>query len=341
MIISQTPVRISFFGGGTDFPEFYRRSPGAVLSTSIDRYVYLTVNYLSDFFDYRIKVSYSKTELVHRVGEIEHPAVRACLDHLGIDSNIEINYFSHLPARTGLGTSSSFVVGLLHALYGHLGRRVSLSRLAEEAIYLEREVIAENVGLQDQYAAACGGLNFITFSGEDRIRLEKVIVSPGVLRELQESLLLFYTGIQRYSDAIQGKHVSRIDDNRRSLEEQAELAVRGREILSGPDPDLDEFGRLLDRGWRLKKSMGTGVSSPGIDEIYGRARESGALGGKLLGAGGGGFLLFYVPAAGRKAVREALSGLLEVGFNFETGGSRIIFYDPEKLGNPGGGTGKR
>lgn len=337
MIISQTPVRISFFGGGTDFPEFYRRSPGAVLSTSIDRYVYLTVNYLSDFFDYRIKVSYSKTELVHRVGEIEHPAVRACLDHLGIKSNIEINYFSHLPARTGLGTSSSFVVGLLHALYGYLGRRVSLSRLAEEAIHLEREVIAENVGLQDQYAAACGGLNFISFSRDDRVRLEKVIVSPGVLRELQESLLLFYTGIQRYSDFIQGKHVSRIDENRRTLEKLTDLAVQGRDLLSGGGPDLDEFGRLLDQGWQLKKSMGTGVSNPGIDGIYRRALENGALGGKLLGAGGGGFLLFYVPEPRREAVREALSGLLEVSFNFENGGSRIIFYDPEKLGNPGRG----
>jgi D-glycero-alpha-D-manno-heptose-7-phosphate kinase len=338
MIISQTPVRISFFGGGTDFPEFFRHSPGAVLSASIDRYVYLTVNYLSDFFDYRIKVSYSKTELVHRVEEIEHPAVRACLAHLGIDSNIEINYFSHLPARTGLGTSSSFVVGLLHALYGYLGRRVPPLRLAEEAVRLEREVIAENVGFQDQYAAACGGMNFISFQGAGEVRLEKVIAPPGVLKRLQESLLLFYTGIQRYSDAIQEKHVARIADNRPALTHLAELAVRGRDLLSGPAPDLDEFGRLLDENWRLKKNMGTGVSNPEIDELYGRALENGALGGKLLGAGGGGFLLFFVPVPRRAAVRQALNNLLEVGFSFENSGSRIIFYDPDKLGNPGEGS---
>lgn len=337
MIISQTPVRISFFGGGTDFPEFFRHSPGAVLSASIDRYVYLTVNYLSHFFDYRIKVSYSKTELVNRVEEIEHPAVRACLSHVGINSNIEINYFSHLPARTGLGTSSSFVVGLLHALYGYLGRRVPLTRLAEEAVRLEREVIGENVGFQDQYAAACGGFNFISFSGEDQVRLEKLIVPPEVLNRLQESSLLFYTGIQRYSDAIQEKHVARIEDNRRDLAVLAELAVRGRDLLTGPDPDLDGFGKLLDEGWRLKRGMGTGVSNPQIDELYERALQHGALGGKLLGAGGGGFLLFYVPAARRNAVRAALGDLLEVGFSFENRGSQIIFYDPEKLGNPGEG----
>ncbi len=337
MIISQTPVRISFFGGGTDFPEFFQREEGAVLSTTIDRYVYLTVNYLSNFFDYRIKVSYSKTELVHRVEEIEHPAVRACLARLGIDSNIEINYFSHLPARTGLGTSSSFVVGLLHALYGYLGRRVSPLRLAEEAVDLEREVIAENVGFQDQYAAACGGLNYISFSGDNQVRLEKVITPPGVGRRLQESLLIFYTGIQRYSDAIQEKHVARIGDNRRALSRLAELAARGRDLLSGPEDSLDDFGRLLDEGWQLKKNMGTGVSNPEIDALYQLALENGALGGKLLGAGGGGFLLFYVPAARRETVRKALSGLLEVSFNFENNGTQIIFYDPEKLGNPGAG----
>ena len=336
MIISQTPVRISFFGGGTDFPEYFSREGGAVLSTTIDRYVYLTVNYLSNFFDYRIKVSYSKTELVHRVEEIEHPAVRACLAHLGIESNIEINYFSHLPARTGLGTSSSFVVGLLHALYGHLGQRVPPFRLAEEAIHLERDMIAENVGFQDQYAAACGGLNYISFSGDNQVRLEKVITPPGVLRQLQENLMIFYTGIQRYSDTIQGKHVARIDDNRPALSRLAELARQGRDLLCESKSDLNEFGRLLDQGWQLKKNMGTGVTNPEIDRIYELALKQGALGGKLLGAGGGGFLLFYVPIDRREAVRQALKGLLEVSFNFENQGTQIIFYDPEKLGNPGG-----
>ena len=336
MIISQTPVRISFFGGGTDFPEHFTRFGGAVLSTTIDKFVYLTVNYLSNFFDYRIKISYSKTELVNQVDEVKHPAVRACLKHLGIKSNIEINYFSNLPARTGLGTSSSFVVGLLQALYAYQGRRVSARRLAEEAVFVERELIPENVGYQDQYAAAYGGLNYISFRETDEVRVEKVVCPPGIIRTLQENLLLFYTGIQRYSDEIQKKHVSRIDTNKKSLRTLSELAIRGRDILCGTKDGLDDFGRLLDEGWQLKKNMGTGVSSPEIDEMYSRAIQGGAAGGKLLGAGGGGFLLLYVPPPHQTIVRSALSGLLEVTFSFERNGSQIIFYDPEKLWNPVG-----
>ncbi len=335
MIIAQTPVRISFFGGGTDFPEYFNRFGGAVLSTTIDKHVFLTVNYLSNFFDYRIKISYSKTELINRVEEIGHPAVRACLQHMGITSNIEINYFSNLPARTGLGTSSSFVVGLLHALYAYRGRRVSPRQLAREAVYVERELIPENVGCQDQYAAAYGGINYIRFLDRDEVLVEKVITPTGVVESLQANLMLFYTGIQRYSNEIQKEHVSRLENNREALGALAELAKRGRDVLCDPDADLDDFGRLLDEGWGLKKSMGTGVSSPGIDEMYARARGAGALGGKLLGAGGGGFLLLYAVPDRQPAVRAALRDLLEVSFRFERNGSHIIFYDPEKLGNPG------
>ena len=336
MIISQAPVRVSFFGGGTDFPEYFNRFGGAVLSTAIDKFVYLSVNYLSNFFDYRIKVSYSKTELVNQVDEIEHPAVRASLKYLGITSNIEINYFSNLPARTGLGTSSSFVVGLLHALYAYQGIRVSARRLAEEAVYVERELIPERVGLQDQYAAAYGGLNYIRFRSDNEVRVEKVVCPLEVVCNLQNNLLLFYTGIQRYSEAIQKEHVSRIEDNLTSLKHLAELAARGRDLLSDPDGDPDDFGRLLDEGWQLKKSIGAGVSNHEIDGMYRRAMAAGALGGKLLGAGGGGFLLLYVSPPAQAAVRSALSELLEVTFGFEKNGSQIIFYDPEKLGNPGG-----
>jgi D-glycero-alpha-D-manno-heptose-7-phosphate kinase len=336
MIISQTPVRVSFFGGGTDFPEYFNRYGGAVLSTAIDKFVYLSVNYLSNFFDYRIKVSYSKTELVNDIKDIEHPAVRACLEHLGITSNIEINYFSNLPARTGLGTSSSFVVGLLHALYAYQGRMVSARRLAEEAVYVERVLIPENVGYQDQYAAAFGGVNYISFQDRDEARVEKVICTQRSLRTLQDNLLLFYTGIQRYSDTIQKKHVSDIDKNLESLDALTGLADRGRDILCGSIDDLEQFGRLLDEGWQLKKNIGRGVSNPEIDGMYSRAVKAGALGGKLLGAGGGGFLLLYVTPERQSSVRSALSELLEVSFSFEDNGSHIIFYDPEKLGNPGG-----
>lgn len=335
MIISQTPVRVSFFGGGTDFPEYFNRYGGAVLSTTIDKFVYLSVNYLSNFFDYRIKVSYSKTELVNNIKDIEHPAVRACLEHLGITSNIEINYFSNLPARTGLGTSSSFVVGLLQALYAYQGRMVSARKLAEEAIYVERVLIPENVGYQDQYAAAFGGMNYITFRDRDEARVEKVVSSQQVLKVLQGNLKLFYTGIQRYSDSIQKKHVAGIDNNLPALDSLSDLASRGWDCLSGSLEDLDEFGHLLDKGWQLKKSIGKGVSNPEIDDMYSGAIKAGALGGKLLGAGGGGFLLLYVPPDKLSSVRSTLSGLLEVSFNFENNGSHIIFYDPEKLGHPG------
>ncbi len=336
MIISQTPVRVSFFGGGTDFPEYFNRYGGAVLSTTIDKFVYLSVNYLSNFFDYRIKVSYSKTELVNDINDIEHPAVRACLKHLGITSNIEINYFSNLPARTGLGTSSSFVVGLLHALYAYQGRMVSARRLAKEAVYVERVLIPENVGYQDQYAAAFGGLNYISFRDRDETNVEKVVCSKRTYQALQDNLLLFYTGIQRYSDTIQEKHVSGIDKNLEALDALAGLAERGRDILCGSIDDLTLFGRLLDEGWKLKKNIGSGVSNPEIDSMYSRAIKAGALGGKLLGAGGGGFLLLYVEPEKQGSVRAALPKLLEVNFSFENNGSHVIFYDPEKLGKPGG-----
>jgi len=333
MIISQTPVRISFFGGGSDFLEHFSRCGGAVLSTTIDKYCYSTVGYLSEFFDYRIKISYSRTELVSNVSEIEHPAVRACLQHVGMDSNIEINYFSDLPARTGLGTSSSFMVGLLNAIYAYLGKRVPPRRLAEEAVEVERNLIGENVGFQDQYAAAFGGFNYIRFSGQDEVRVEGVVCPPAVLEELAGCLLLFYTGIQRYSEDIQKRHVSRIEENTAVLEEMKEMADRGRKILESGS-SLGDFGRLMDLAWSRKKALGTGVSNEKIDRLYSAALAAGALGGKLLGAGGGGFLLFYAEPKDQGRVREALSSLLEVPFRFETDGAQIIFHDPEKLGLP-------
>ncbi len=331
MIIVQTPVRISFFGGGSDFPEHFAKFGGAVLSTTVDKFCYLSVSYLSDFFQYKIKVSYSKTELLTEIRKIEHPAVRASLQHMGIDSNIEINYFSDLPARTGLGTSSSFVVGLLDALYAYREKRVSPRRLAKEAVYVEREIAGENVGYQDQYAAAFGGFNYIEFKSSKDVRVEQVICSPDRLKELENNLLLFYTGIQRYSSSIQEKHVGKIEVNSKSLSKLAEMAGRGRDILNGGE-ELSEFGRLLAEGWTLKKSLGTGVSKPVIDEKYEAALRAGALGGKLLGAGGGGFLLLYAEPSDQPAVKEALAPFMEVEFHFEKRGSQVIFYDPSKLG---------
>ncbi len=334
MIISQTPVRISFLGGGTDFPEHFSRHGGAVLSTTVDKYCYLTVSYLSDFFDYRIKVSYSKTELVHRVSEIEHPAVRACLEFMGISSHVEINYFSDLPARTGLGTSSSFVVGLLNALYAYRSSRVSAKRLAAEAVRIEREMIGESVGFQDQYAAACGGFNYIEFKSAGEARVEPVICCPEALQEMEDNLLLFYTGIQRYSDTIQKRHVQALGDNTAYLKNMSSLAAQGRDLLGKGKEKLGDFGRLLGESWKIKKSLGTGVSNPQIDAMYDAALSAGAVGGKLLGAGGGGFLLLYAEPPAQALVRRALSSLLEVDFRFENQGSQIVFYDPEKLPAP-------
>lgn len=335
MIISQTPVRISFFGGGSDFPEYFEKNPASVLSTSINKYAYLTVGYLSGFFDYRIKVTYSKSETVSRVSEIRHPAVRACLEHMGIEANIEINYFSDLPARTGLGTSSSFVVGLLNALHAYQGRRVSTRQLAREAVLVERELVGENVGCQDQYAAAFGGFNYISFRPEGDIRVEPVVCPPGRLEALDGNLMLFYTGIQRYSEDIQKHHVARLSDNTAHLARMVGLAKRALEVVGSEREDLDEFGRLLHEGWELKKSLGTRISNPEIDAMYSAARSAGALGGKLLGAGGGGFLLLYAGEKNRDSVREALKNRLEVDFRFERYGSHIIFFDPDKLGHPG------
>jgi len=334
MIISQTPVRISFFGGGSDFPEYYEKHGAAVLSTAINKFAYLTVGYLSSFFDYRIKISYSRSETVSRVEEIGHPAVRACLEFMGIDSNIEINYISDLPARTGLGTSSSFVVGLLNSLHAYLGRRASTRQLAREAVYVERELVGENVGVQDQYAAAHGGFNYISFRSGGDIRVEPVVCPPDRVTTLDDNLMLFYTGIQRYSENIQKHHVARLEDNTAHLGRLVEMAREALEIVSSPRADLDDFGRLLHEGWQLKRSLGTKVSNPEIDEMYEAALSAGALGGKLLGAGGGGFLLVYAGEDSRPKVREALSDRLEVDFRFERSGSHVIFYDPDRLGAP-------
>jgi len=253
---------------------------------------------------------------------------------MGIDSNIEINYISDLPARTGLGTSSTFVVGLLNALHAYLGHRVPTARLAREAVHIERDLVKENVGLQDQYAAAYGGFNYITFQAGNDIRVEPVICSPDRVSQLDDNLMLFYTGTQRYSENIQKHHVSRIEDNSAHLGRMVEMAEHALDIVCSEKEDLDEFGRLLHQGWELKKSLGTGVSNPDIDGMYEAALSAGALGGKLLGAGGGGFLLVYSREGDQTRVREALRARLEVDFRFERSGSHVIFYDPDRLGVP-------
>lgn len=325
MIITQAPFRISFFGGGTDFPAFYEKYGGQVLSTSIDKYCYLTVRHLPPFFEYSNSIVYSQIERVKHVGEIEHPAVREAMKFLDMHE-LSVTYDADLPARTGLGTSSSFAVGMLLAFYALKGKYADKKRLADEAIYLERVLCNERGGVQDQIAAAYGGLNKIVFTAGG-YEVQPVVVNDKNKTALDENLMLFFTGISRYSFAIQEEQEKNLEIKNRQLlkmkdlVDEAEMAlVQGR---------VDDFGQLLDTEWKLKREVNGKASSPVIDGYYDRAMEAGALGGKLLGAGGGGFLLLYVQKHRQPEVRQALSDLLEIPFRFETGGAKVLYYSPE------------
>ncbi len=328
MIITQTPFRMSFFGGGTDFPSYYREHGGAVISTSFDKYCYVTVRHLPPFFEYKTHLTYSKEEKVSSVADIKHPAIRNAMEWLGLD-DIRLTYESDLPARSGLGTSSSFAVGMLEAFYALKGQYADKRKLADDAIYLERTLCAESGGVQDQIAAAFGGLNRINFS-RDGYSVNPVIISPERKRQLNRSLMLFFTGFSRFSSDIQkGTEVS-MKDKTAQLGEMYGLVDEAEKVLVNADRSLDEFGRLLDYTWKLKRGISGGISTDTIDGQYQKALDAGALGGKLLGAGGGGFLLFYVPEDKQAAVREAMGGLLHVPFKFENDGTKVIHYSPEE-----------
>lgn len=328
MIISMTPLRVSFFGGGTDYPDYFNTHGGAVLATGIDKYVYLMVSPLTRFSEHRIRISYSITELCHSVDEIKHPSVRECLRFMGIDGGLEINVASDLPARTGLGSSSAFTVGLLHALYAYKGRQVSAQQLAEEAVHVEQKMIQERVGSQDQFMAAYGGLTHLLFQPGGNVLAKPVPIPKPMLESLQSRLMLFYTGMQRSAHEV----VSTQIENTRSgsissqLETMKGLVSQGLASLS-EGHDLDDFGRLLHESWLLKRSLSEKITNSLVDEAYEAARRAGALGGKLLGAGGGGFLLLYADPARQEVIREALSTLTEVRFDLCASGSRIIFYN--------------
>lgn len=328
MIITQTPFRMSFFGGGTDFPSYYKEHGGAVISTSFDKYCYVTVRHLPPFFDYKTHLTYSKEEKVSSVADIKHPAIRNAMEWLGMD-DIRLTYESDLPARSGLGTSSSFAVGMLEAFYALKGQYADKRKLADDAIYLERTLCAESGGVQDQIAAAFGGLNRINFS-RDGYSVNPVIISPRRKQRLNKSLMLFFTGFSRFSSDIQkGTEVS-MKDKTSLLKEMYGLVDEAEKVLVSADRSLDEFGRLLDYTWKLKRGISGGISTDTIDGQYQKALDAGALGGKLLGAGGGGFLLFYVPEDKQAAVRKAMGGLLYVPFKFENDGTKVIHYSPEE-----------
>lgn len=326
MIITQTPFRMSFFGGGTDFPGFYREHGGAVLSTTFDKYCYVNVRHLPRFFDYTTELSYAKTERVTDVEAIEHPAIREAMKMLDMHE-IRLTYEADLPARSGLGTSSSFAVGMLNAFYALKGKYADKRKLADEAIYLERVLCKESGGIQDQIAASFGGFNKISFNA-DGYTVSPVIISPERKLRLNDNLMLFFTGFSRFSSDIQVEAEKSLKSKEAQLLEMLQLVDEAEQVLTSKT-DLTEFGKLLDYTWKLKRGITSKVSTDSIDAIYDKAIKAGATGGKLLGAGGGGFLLFYVEADKQKNVHEALKDLLYVPFEFETAGTQVIHYTPE------------
>ena len=317
---------MSFFGGGTDFPEFYNEHGGSVISTTFDKYCYVTVRHLPPFFEYKNEFVYSKIERANSIDEIEHPAIREAMRWLDM-VNLRITYDADLPARTGLGTSSSFAVGLLNAFYALKGRYADKYKLADDAIKLERELCNESGGVQDQIAAAVGGLNRIDFSSDGYV-VNPIVISADNKKYLNDNLLLFFTGFSRFSSNIQEEHKKAIGDKTRELLDLLKLVDDAERILTSRN-NIDEIGRLLDYTWKLKRGITTRVSTADIDIIYEKAINAGALGGKLLGAGGGGFLLFYAKKEDQDAVRKALTGLKEIPFLFENYGTRIMQYTPE------------
>lgn len=328
MIITQTPFRMSFFGGGTDFNGFFNEHGGAVLSTTFDKYAYVTVRHLPPFFDYKTHLTYSREEKVNESAEIAHPAIRNAMEWLDM-REIRMTYEADLPARSGLGTSSSFAVGMLSAFYALKGKYADKRKLADDAIYLERELCKEAGGIQDQIAASFGGLNRIDFS-RDGYSVKPVVIPPERKRELNDRLMLFFTGFSRFSSDIQKGTEKSMKDKTAQLIEMHRLVDDAEKILTDKNTSLDEFGKLLDYTWKLKRGISSGISTGSIDEQYDKAMKSGALGGKLLGAGGGGFLLFYVPEERQEAVKSALAGQMHVPFKFENEGTKIIYYGPEE-----------
>ncbi len=328
MIVCRTPYRISLFGGGTDFPAWYQEHGGAVLATSIDKYCSLTVRYLPPFFEHKIRVVWSKIENCKNIDEVSHPAVKAVVKYLGLDRCLEIHHVGDLPARSGMGSSSAFTVGLLNSLSALQGKMLTKAQLSKEAIFLEQELLKETVGSQDQVSAAYGGLNVIRFHPSSEISVHPVTIPQARLEHLQSHLMLFYTGIARTSSEVSQGFIQDMSSRKRQLRIMKDLVDEAVTILNG-ERDLSLFGELLRESWEAKRSLSSSVSNPLVDEMFDAAYRAGALGGKLTGAGGGGFLLLFVPPEDRKKVRVAMKKLLHVPFKFEFSGSQIIFADSD------------
>ncbi len=333
MIISRTPFRISLFGGGTDYPAWYRRNGGAVVGTTINKYCYISLRALPPFFEHRHRIAYSKIETVREIADIQHPAVRAVLQQLEVKEGLEIHHDGDLPARSGLGSSSAFTVGLLNAISALRGRMVTARELAAEAIRIEQEVLQESVGSQDQVWAAYGGTSVINFLPDGTFQVTPLIMSAERRKELQASLALYFTGLSRFAPSIAAKQIANFDAREQQLRAMASMVPEAVAILGDERRPLSEIGTLLHESWQLKRQLADAVSTPAIDDIYEAGRAAGALGGKLLGAGGGGFLLFFIDPAKRAALRERLGTLIEVSVEIGSAGSKIVVYEPSGLEN--------
>jgi D-glycero-alpha-D-manno-heptose-7-phosphate kinase len=329
MIITRTPFRISFFGGGTDYPHWYKEHNGTVLSTTINKYCYISCRYLPPFFPYKYLIRYFNREEVKNVSQINHPSVRECLKYLKINKGIEMVHTSDIPARSGVGSSSSFTVGFLNALTALEGKMITKRSLARDAIYVEQELLKENVGSQDQVAAAFGGLNKIEFGGDLNFYVQPLTISQENLKLFQDHLMLFFTGLSRTASNIAKEQIESIPIRKRELRIMDELVDEAISILSGDYNNIIEIGNLLNETWEIKKHLTKLISNNTIEEIYNIAMNAGALGGKLLGAGGGGFILFFVSPEHQLSVKERLKDFLYVPFRFENLGSQVVMYATE------------
>ncbi|MBN1914186.1 MAG: kinase [Candidatus Omnitrophica bacterium] len=330
MIISRTPFRISFFGGGTDYPVWYRKNSGAVLSTTIDKYCYISVRYLPPFFEHKHRIVYSLIENVRSGGEIQHPVVRSLIKLHKINKGLEIHHDGDLPARSGLGSSSAFTVGMLNSLYALKGNIASKAELAKQAIHVERDVLRENVGSQDQIAVAYGGFNKIIFHNDHNFRLEPMTLQRERIKQLQEHLMLVFTGFSRFASEIAADQIKNTHRRKKELATMRQMVDHGVDVLNSCR-DIKEFGKLLHESWLIKRKLSEKISTTQVNELYNIGLRNGAIGGKLLGAGGGGFMLFFVVPQKRERLRRALKKLLEVRFSFENEGSQIVYYNPQNI----------
>ncbi len=325
MIITKTPLRISFFGGGTDYPEWVKMHGGAVLSTSIDKYSYINVLRLPPFFPHKTKVVWSKIEEVNNVDEIIHPSVRETLKYFKFDDGISVHYNGDVPARSGLGSSSSFTVGFLHALYGLRGIKPDQKKLAEEAIHIEQNCIKENVGGQDQIASAVGGFNKIEFFPDGSTLITPVSIAADRSKQLQDHMMLFFTGFSRIASEIASEQLKNIPNKKTELHKMRSMVDEAIHVLGKEGDWLGDFGNLLHKSWELKRSLSHKISTPKINDFYERALSAGALGGKILGAGGGGFMLIFARPKAQAQVKDSLKDMLHIPFRFENEGSKIIY----------------